>query len=129
MAAAGTVAVLLPGAFHCLRETTLPPLQAFRENGVAMAVATDCNPGTSPLQSLRLSMSLACTHFRLTPEEALRGATVNAARALGMQDRGVLRVGARADFAHWNIQRPAELCYWLGGELLKATYAGGVKLA
>ena len=128
MAAAGTVAVLLPGAFHCLRETTLPPLEAFRTHGVAMAVATDCNPGTSPLQSLRLAMSLACTHFRLTPEEALRGATVNAARALGMQDRGVLRVGARADFAHWRIQRPAELSYWLGGELLQAAYAGGVEL-
>ena len=129
MAAAGTVAVLLPGAFHCLRETTLPPLQAFRTHGVAMAVATDCNPGTSPLQSLRLAMSLACTHFRLTPEEALRGATVNAARALGLQDRGALRVGARADFAHWRIQQPAELCYWLGGDLLQASYAGGQLLA
>ena len=93
-----------------------------------MAVSTECNPGTSPLQSLRLAMSLACTHFRLTPEEALRGATVNAARALGMQDRGGLRVGARADFAHWRIQRPAELSYWLGGELLQAAYAGGVEL-
>ena len=83
MAAHGTVAVLLPGAFHVLRETKLPPLDAFRAHGVPMAVATDCNPGTSPLQSLRQAMQLACTHFRLTPEEALRGATVHAARALG----------------------------------------------
>jgi len=129
MAAAGTVAVLLPGAFHCLRETVLPPLDAFRRHGVPMAVATDCNPGTSPLQSLRLAMSLACTHFRLTPEEALRGATVNAARALGLHDRGVLRVGNRADFAHWNIGQPAELAYWLGGNPSAAIYANGNKLS
>ncbi|MEO6227155.1 MAG: imidazolonepropionase [Thermomonas sp.] len=128
MAAAGTVAVLLPGAFHCLRETVLPPLEAFRQQGVPMAVATDCNPGTSPLQSLRLAMSLACTHFRLTPEEALRGATVNAARALGLQDRGRLRVGMRADFVHWNIRQPAELAYWLGGNPPAAIYANGNKL-
>lgn len=125
MAAAGTVAVLLPGAFHVLRETTLPPLAAFREHGVPMAVATDCNPGTSPLQSLRLAMSLACTHFRLTPEEALRGATVHAARALGLADRGRLQPGLRADFVLWNIQHPAELAYWLGGELVDAVYANG----
>jgi imidazolonepropionase len=93
-----------------------------------MAVATDCNPGTSPLLSLRLAMSLACTHFRLTPEEALRGATVNAARALGLHDRGMLRVGLRADFAHWRVARPAALCYWLGGQLLDASYAGGRRL-
>ena len=129
MAEAGTVALLLPGAFHCLRETVLPPLDAFRRHGVAMAVATDCNPGTSPLQSLRLAMSLACTHFRLTPEEALRGATVNAARALGLRDRGVLRVGMRADFAHWNIGQPAGLAYWLGGELLLAAHANGKRLS
>ncbi|HYM87360.1 MAG TPA: imidazolonepropionase [Pseudoxanthomonas sp.] len=128
MAAAGAVAVLLPGAFHCLRETKLPPLDAFRQHGVAMAVATDCNPGTSPLQSLRLAMSLACTHFRLTPEEALRGATINAARALGLQDRGALRVGLRADFVHWNIRQPAELAYWLGGNLLLASYSAGKRL-
>jgi imidazolonepropionase len=125
MAAHGTVAVLLPGAFHVLRETRLPPLDAFRDHGVAMAVATDCNPGTSPLQSLRQAMQLACTHFRLTPEEALRGATVHAARALGLHDRGILRVGTRADFALWNIHHPAELCYWLGGRLAQAVYAGG----
>jgi len=129
MAAAGTVAVLLPGAFHVLCETTLPPLQAFRAHGVPMAVATDCNPGTSPLQSLRLAMSLACTHFRLTPEEALRGASVHAARALGLADRGRLLVGQRADFVLWNMAHPAELAYWLGGELVEAVYAGGVRVS
>ncbi|MCE7033252.1 imidazolonepropionase [Lysobacter sp. GX 14042] len=128
MAAAGSVAVLLPGAFHVLRETRLPPLAALREHGVAMAVATDCNPGTSPLQSLRQAMQLACTHFRLTPEEALRGATVHAARALGLDDRGRLRPGMRADFVLWDINHPAELGYWLGGQLAKAVYAGGREL-
>ena len=128
MARAGTVAVLLPGAFHVLRETTLPPLAEFRAQGVPMAVATDCNPGTSPLLSLRQAMQLACTHFRLTPEEALRGATVNAARALGLDDRGALRPGLRADFVHWTVSHPAELCYWLGGSLAGAVYAGGHKL-
>ncbi|MEO6365432.1 MAG: imidazolonepropionase [Luteimonas sp.] len=129
MADTGTAAVLLPGAFHVLRETRLPPLDEFRAQGVPMAVATDCNPGTSPLQSLRLAMSLACTHFNLTPAEALRGATVNAARALGLRDRGVLRVGARADFIHWNITHPAELCYWLGGNVMQSGYANGKRLA
>lgn len=122
---AGSVAVLLPGAFHVLRETKLPPLDAFRAHGVPMAVATDCNPGTSPLQSLRLAMSLACTHFRLTPEEALRGATVHAARALGLEDRGRLVVGQRADFVRWRIGQPAQLAYWLGGDLVSAVHAGG----
>lgn len=125
MAARGTVAVLLPGAFHCLRETRLPPIDAFRAHGVSMAVATDCNPGTSPLLSLRHAMSLACTLFSLTPEEALRGTTVNAARALGLHDRGVLGVGQRADFVHWNIRRPAELCYWLGGALAGNVFVAG----
>ena len=125
MAESGAVAVLLPGAFHVLRETKLPPLDALREHGVAMAVATDCNPGTSPLLSLHQAMQLACTHFRLTPEEALRGATVHAARALGLDDRGVLKVGARADFVQWRIGHPSELGYWLGGDLALATYVGG----
>ncbi|MEF3080675.1 imidazolonepropionase [Luteimonas sp. SMYT11W] len=129
MAAAGTVAVLLPGAFHVLRETTLPPLDAFRAAGVPMAVATDCNPGTSPLLSLRQAMQLACTHFRLTPEEALRGATVHAARALGLSDRGTLAVGQRADFACWQVAQPAELVYWLGGPLMAMSFAGGKRLA
>ena len=125
MAARGTVAVLLPGAYHVLRETRLPPLDALREHRVAMAVATDCNPGTSPLLSLRQAMQLACAHFKLTPEEALRGATVHAARALGLLDRGILRVGARADFVRWQVGHPAELCYWLGGTLAGDVMAGG----
>ena len=125
MAARGTVAVLLPGAFHCLRETRQPPIGEFRAHGVPMALASDCNPGTSPLLSLRCAMSLACTLFSLTPEEALRGATVNAARALGLRDRGILGVGLRADFVHWNIRRPAELCYWLGGALAGNVFING----
>ena len=115
MKQAGTVAVLLPGSFHCLRETKLPPMELFRKHGVAMAVSTDLNPGTSPVQSLHLAMSLACTHFKLTPEEALRGTTVHAAAALGLKDRGQLIAGQRADFVQWNFKHPAELCYWLGG--------------
>jgi imidazolonepropionase len=122
MAAAGTVAVLLPGAYHVLRETKLPPIDALRRHGVPMAVATDLNPGTAPLQSLRLAMALACTHFRLTPEEALRGATVHGARALGLADRGQLAVGLRADFVEWDVGHPAELCYWLGGQLARRVH-------
>ncbi len=129
MAAAGTVAVVLPGAFHVLRETKLPPLDAFRAHDVPMAVATDCNPGTSPLLSLRQAMQLACTHFRLTPEEALRGATANAAKALGLADRGALRAGMRADFTLWNVAHPAELCYWLGGQLAAAVYTNGRRVS
>ena len=105
-----------------------PPLDAFRAAGVAMAVATDCNPGTSPLLSLRLAMNLACTLFRLTPEEALRGATVNAARALGLSDRGRLQIGQRADFVRWRVSRPAELSYWLGGELANGVYCAGTRV-
>jgi imidazolonepropionase len=126
MAAAGTVAVLLPGAFHVLRETKLPPIEALRAHGVPMAVATDLNPGTAPVLSLRLAMAMACTHFRLTPEEALRGATVHAARALGLADRGRLAIGQRADFVEWDIGHPAELCYWLGGNLAHRVTRGGV---
>jgi imidazolonepropionase len=129
MAASGTVAVLLPGAFHVLRDTQRPPIDALRAHGVPMAVATDCNPGTSPLLSLRQAMQLACTHFRLTPEEALRGATLHGARALGCGDRGVLKVGMRADFVHWRIGQPAELAYWLGGDLASAVFSGGRRLA
>jgi imidazolonepropionase len=126
MARAGTVAVLLPGAFHVLRETKLPPLDLLRTHGVPMAVATDCNPGTSPLLSLRQAMQLACTHFRLTPEEALRGTTLHGARALGLTDRGVLRAGMRADFVCWRgIGDPAELTYWLGGRFAALVFAGG----
>jgi imidazolonepropionase len=125
MADAGTVAVLLPGAYYALRDTRPPPIDAFRHHGVAMAVATDLNPGTSPLLSLRMAMGMACTLFRLTPEEALRGATVNAARALGLDDRGRLAVGQRADLAIWNIGHLAELCYWIGGGLLRETWIAG----
>jgi imidazolonepropionase len=125
MAEAGTVAVLLPGAYYALRDTRPPPVDAFRRHNVAMAVATDLNPGTSPLLSLRLAMGMACTLFRLTPEEALRGATVNAARALGLDDRGTLAAGQRADLAVWNIRHLPELCYWIGGNLLRESWVGG----
>ena len=128
MARAGTTAVLLPGAFHVLRETRLPPLDLLRTHGVPMAIATDCNPGTSPLLSLRQAMQLACTHFRLTPEEALRGATTNGGSALGLHDRGMLRVGMRADFVHWRIDAPAELGYWLGGQLATMVFASGERV-
>jgi len=125
MARAGTLAVLLPGSYYALRETRMPPIEALREDGVPIAVATDLNPGTSPLRSLRLAMSMACTLFRLTPEEALRGTTVNAARALGLLDRGTLAIGKRADLAAWNIRDPAELAYWIGGSLMQRVFAGG----
>ena len=122
--AAGTVAVLLPGAYHFLRETRLPPVAALREAGVAMAVATDHNPGTSPTLSLPLMIHLACVDFRLTPEEAVRGATVNAARALGLADRGSLAVGRRADFALWELEHPRELAYWFGHPSCRRTVVG-----
>jgi len=115
LGAAGTVAVLLPAAYFTLRQTTPPPVSMLREAGVPMAVATDSNPGTSPCTSLLLALNMACTLFGLTPEEALAGVTRNAARALGLQDEvGTLEVGKRADFALWQINRPAELCYNLG---------------
>ncbi|MDR6936163.1 imidazolonepropionase [Luteibacter sp. 3190] len=129
MAAAGTVAVLLPGAYYALRDTRPPPVAAFRDHGVAMAVATDLNPGTSPLLSLRLAMNMACTLFRLTPEEALRGTTVHAARALGLDDRGVLAPGKRADIAVWNVKHLPELCYWIGGSLLRDLWVAGERVA
>lgn len=125
MAASGTVAVMLPAAFYALRETRLPPIAAFREHGVRIAVASDVNPGTSPILSLRHAMNMACTLFRLTPEEALRGATVNAARALALSDRGTLETGKRADFVVWNVDHPAELSYWIGGSLARRVIAGG----
>ncbi|ABC22104.1 imidazolonepropionase [Rhodospirillum rubrum] len=114
LAAAGTVAVLLPGAFHMLRETQRPPVDALRRFGVAIAIATDCNPGTSPVTSPLLMLNMACVLFRLTPEEALAGLTRNGAKALGLSDRGVLAPGLRADFALWDIGHPAELAYALG---------------
>jgi imidazolonepropionase len=120
MAQAGTVAVLLPAAFYCLRETKLPPVDKLRAARVPMAVATDCNPGTAPMTSPLLAMNMACTLFRLTPEEALAAMTREAARALGLQDEiGTLEVGKAADLAIWDVTHPAELSYWLGAPLLR----------
>ncbi|MCF5050901.1 imidazolonepropionase [Pseudomonas syringae] len=127
MAASGTVAVLLPGAFYFLRETQLPPMEALRKHGVKIAIASDLNPGTSPALSLRLMLNMACTLFRMTPEEALAGATQHAATALGLGDtHGSLEVGKVADFVAWQIDRPADLAYWLGGELDKRVVRHGV---
>ena len=126
MAAAGMVAVMLPGAFYTLRETKLPPIAALRAAGVPMAVATDCNPGTAPLTSLLLAMNMACTLFRLTPEEALAGTTREAARALGLDDCGTVAAGMRADLAIWDVAHPAELSYRIGFNPLHARLFGGV---
>jgi imidazolonepropionase len=123
--AAGVVAVLLPGAFYGLRETTVPPVPALRAARIPMAVATDCNPGTSPMTSLLLAMNMAATFFRLTPEECLRGATQHAARALGLSDCGMLAEGLRADFAVWDTDNPAELTYRIGDARLFARCFGG----
>jgi imidazolonepropionase len=125
MAAAGTVAVLLPTAFYCLRDTKLPPIDDFREFGVPMAIASDCNPGTSPCTSLRLAMHQACTLFGLSIPEALCGTTIHAARALGLHDRGELIAGQRADIALWTIDSPAELVYWLGHLSVRKLLLGG----
>ena len=130
MAKAGTVAVLLPGAFYFIREERPPPVAGFREAGVPMAVATDLNPGSSPLNSILLAMNLACTLFGLTPEEALRGVTVNAARALGLEgDRGTLEEGKKADLAIWEIGHPRELSYWIGGRPCKGVVKNGTPTA
>jgi imidazolonepropionase len=125
MAAAGTVAVLLPGAFYALRETRLPPIEALRAAGVPLALATDHNPGSSPTLSPLLMMNMACVLFRLTPEEALRGFTVNAARALGLSDRGRLAPGLRADFCVWDATHPRELCAYFGRNPLRQRVFGG----
>jgi imidazolonepropionase len=114
LAKAGTTAVILPGAFYTLREKQVPPIELLRRHNVPMAVATDCNPGSSPMTSLLLAMNMGCTLFRMTPEEALCGVTVNAARALGLRDCGTISVGMRADLAIWNIEHPAELAYRIG---------------
>ena len=126
MAAAGTVAVILPGAFFCLKETKLPPIQRLRELGVPMAIASDSNPGSAPVLSLRLMMSMACTLFSFTPLEALQGVTRHGAQALGLGlSHGQLKVGYAADFVCWDIQKPAELSYWLGGQLVKHRAVSG----
>ncbi len=126
MAAAHVVAVLLPGAYLMLRETQAPPVDLLRRHGVRMAVATDCNPGTSPLASMTAALNLACVQFRLTPEEALAGATREAARALGMvQQAGTVETGKAADLSVWDVSGPAELCYWLGKPLLNRRYLEG----
>ena len=125
MQAAGTVAVLLPGAFYFLRETQLPPVALLREHGVPIALATDHNPGSSPTLSPLLMINMACTLFRMTPEEALRGMTVNGARALGLADRGTLGVGMRADFAVWDLEHPNELGYWFGHNPCRRIIMGG----
>lgn len=125
MADAGTVAVMLPGAFLTLRETQRPPIESFRHHAVPMAIATDCNPGSSPLCSLRMAMSLAVAQFELTPVEALAGVTREAARALGLDDRGTLEVGKRADIVEWDIGHPRELAYWMGLNQLERLYVAG----
>jgi imidazolonepropionase len=122
---AGTVAVILPGAFYTLRETQKPPVSALRKAGVPMAVATDCNPGSSPMTSLPLAMNMACTLFGLTPEETLAGATRIAAKALGLSDRGVIAPGLRADLAVWGAGHPAELSYRIGGQNLHLRIVAG----
>jgi imidazolonepropionase len=125
MAKAGSVAVLLPGAFYFLREKQLPPIDALRAAGVPIAIATDHNPGSSPTLSPLLMLNMACTLFRLTPEEAVRGMTVNAARALDLRDRGTLAFGRRADFVAWNVEHPNELAYWFGRNPCARVIAGG----
>jgi imidazolonepropionase len=125
MAKAGSVAVLLPGAFYFLRETRLPPVALLREQKVPIAVSTDCNPGSSPCTSLLLMLNMACTLFRMTPEEALTGVTRIAAQALGLQDRGVLAAGKRADFVLWDVGRPAQLAYAFGANPRRQTVFKG----
>ncbi len=127
MQAAGTVAVLLPGAYYFLRDTKLPPIAALRAHGVPLAIATDHNPGTSPGLSLLLMLNMACTLFRLTPEEALRGATVHGAQALGLHDRGTLAAGQRADFCVWDLEHPNELAYWFGHNPCRRVIHGGLE--
>jgi imidazolonepropionase len=126
MAQAGTVAVLLPGAFYFLRETKLPPIDLLRQHQVPMALSTDCNPGSSPCTSLLLMLNMACTLFRFTPEEALAGVTRHAAQALGLADRGVLAAGLRADFVLWDVAHPAALAYAIGANPLRASVFKGI---
>lgn len=128
MARAGTVAVMLPGAYYFLRDTHLPPIELFRRHRVPMAVATDCNPGTSPTTHLPLMLNMACTLFRMTPAEALLGVTLNAARALGMHDtHGSVELGKVADLCLWNVDHPAELSYAIGASPLRARIHRGMQ--
>lgn len=125
MADASTVAVILPGAFYTLRETQAPPIDLLRTHNVPMALATDINPGSSPLNSLLLALNMGCTLFRMTPEEALRGVTQHAASALGLTNSGTIAAGMRADFAVWDIKQPAELSYRIGFNPLHSRIFGG----
>ncbi len=125
MAKAGSVAVILPGAYYTIRETQAPPIDLFRKHGVPMALATDCNPGSSPMTSLLMAMNMGCTLFRMTPQEALTGVTTHAARALGLSDRGRIAAGVRADLAIWDVTRPAELSYRIGFNPLHETIFEG----
>ena len=126
LAEAGTVAVLLPGAFYFLRETRVPPVQRLRDHGVPIAVSTDCNPGSAPMTSILLALNMACTLFRLTPEEALAGVTCQAARALGMADtHGTLEVGKACDLVVWDVDNPAELAYAIGANPCVEVVRGG----
>ncbi|MEE9452819.1 MAG: imidazolonepropionase [Paracoccaceae bacterium] len=127
MAAAGTVATLLPGAFYTLRETQMPPIDLFRKHNVPMALASDCNPGSSPLASILLTMNMGCTLFRMTPAETLAGTTIIAAKALGLNDSGQIRAGLRADLCIWDVTTPAELSYRIGfNPLYKRIFAGAI---
>jgi imidazolonepropionase len=128
MAKAGVVAGILPVAWYQLGDFQKPPIKALRQHAVPMMVASDLNPGTAPCTSLRLAMNMACVLFGLTVEEAIRGVTVNAAKALGLIDRGSLETGLRADFAVWEVQDPAELVYWMGGQFCRQTWIGGQQL-
>jgi imidazolonepropionase len=127
MAQAGTIAVILPGAFYTLRETQMPPIALLRDHNVPMALATDCNPGSSPMVSLLLAMNMGCTLFRMTPQEALLGVTCHAARALGLEDCGTIEAGKRADLAVWNVTDPAELAYRIGFNPLHQRFFGDLK--
>lgn len=126
MADSGCVAVLLPGAFYMLREAQKPPVTLLRKHGVPIAIATDANPGSSPVLSARLMMVMSCQEFGLTPEEALKGITINAAKALGMDKiTGSLALGKAADLVVWDVTQPSELAYWLGGKLAKSVIKAG----
>jgi imidazolonepropionase len=126
MGAAGCVAVLLPTANYFIGETKMPPVSTFRKEGVRMAVATNCNPGSSPCVSILLAMNMAICRFCMAPEEALQGVTINAARALGLQgDRGSIELGKRADLAAWNVRHPCELAYYIGANPIVCTFVGG----